>query len=239
MTSAVGKNLNQIKQQITKYAIIHHRNPAEIQLLAVSKTKPVTLIQQAIDNHHYRFGENYVQEGVTKIHYFKNNSPATKLEWHFIGTLQSNKTRLVAESFDWMQTLDNVKIAQRLHAQRPKEYVPLNVLIQINISDEKTKSGIIPDELLPFAQQIVTLSKIKLRGIMAIPDPHLDKKQQQFQYDKMFALYMQLKTKYPAVDTLSLGMSQDICAAIAAGSTMLRIGTAIFGNRNTTIQDSI
>lgn len=238
MTQSVGANLSCIQHHIHTTALHNQRDPNSIRLLAVTKSQPIALIQQAIDNHQYRFGENYVQEGIAKIQYFKQHVPNSRLEWHFIGALQSNKTRLVAENFDWMQTLHTLKVAHRLAAQRPASLAPLNVLIQINISAEGTKSGIKPSDLLPFARQVVTLSTINLRGIMAIPDPNLDKEQQQHQYSELFALYQRLKVVYAPVDTLSLGMSHDIEAAIAAGSTMLRIGSALFGNRNKT-QDSI
>jgi len=179
------------------------------------------------------FGENYVQEGVEKIRHFREKGTAD-LQWHFIGPLQSNKSRLVAEHFDWCHTVDRLRIATRLSEQRPAEMPPLNVLIQINISDENSKSGIALDALDLLAKQVAALPGLRLRGLMAIPAPETD-------YDRQFAVARQmavafeaLKTRYPTVDTLSLGMTDDMAAAIAAGSTMVRIGTAIFGARDYT-----
>ncbi|GHD94481.1 YggS family pyridoxal phosphate enzyme [Pseudocitrobacter faecalis] len=179
------------------------------------------------------FGENYVQEGVEKIRFFQDKG-ITDLQWHFIGPLQSNKSRLVAEHFDWCHTVDRLKIATRLSEQRPAHLPPLNVLIQVNISDEQSKSGIEPEAVDALAAEVSALPNLCLRGLMAIPAPETE-------YDKQFAVAQQmavafarLKTHYPTVDTLSLGMSDDMEAAIAAGSTMVRIGTAIFGARDYT-----
>jgi len=178
-------------------------------------------------------GENYVQEGVEKIRHFREKGTAD-LQWHFIGPLQSNKSRLVAEHFDWCHTVDRLRIASRLSEQRPAEMPPLNVLIQINISDENSKSGIALEALDQLADEVAALPGLKLRGLMAIPAPESD-------YDRQFAVARQmavafeaLKTPFPTVDTLSLGMTDDMAAAIAAGSTMVRIGTAIFGARDYT-----
>jgi pyridoxal phosphate enzyme (YggS family) len=202
-------------------------------LLAVSKTKPASAIAEAIDAGQRMFGENYVQEGVEKIRHFREKGTAD-LQWHFIGPLQSNKSRLVAEHFDWCHTVDRLRIASRLSEQRPAEMPPLNVLIQINISDENSKSGIALEALDQLADEVAALPGLKLRGLMAIPAPESD-------YDRQFAVARQmavafeaLKTRFPTVDTLSLGMTDDMAAAIAAGSTMVRIGTAIFGARDYT-----
>ena len=200
-----------------------------MQLLAVSKTKPVSAIEEAIQAGQTKFGENYVQEGVEKIIYFQN---VKGLEWHFIGPLQSNKSRLVAEHFDWIQTIDRLKIAERLSTQRPLHKAALNVLIQINISDENSKSGIAPEQMLPLAAQISQLPNLRLRGLMAIPKPESDPAQQQIALRKMQQLFNRLQAEYPEVDTLSMGMSDDMQSAIECGSTMVRIGTAIFGARN-------
>ncbi|WP_312132662.1 YggS family pyridoxal phosphate-dependent enzyme, partial [Leclercia sp.] len=209
------------------------RASEEVTLLAVSKTKPANAIAEAIDAGQRMFGENYVQEGVEKIRHFREKGTAD-LQWHFIGPLQSNKSRLVAEHFDWCHTVDRLRIATRLSEQRPAEMPPLNVLIQINISDENSKSGIALDALDLLAKQVAALPGLRLRGLMAIPAPETD-------YDRQFAVARQmavafeaLKTRYPTVDTLSLGMTDDMAAAIAAGSTMVRIGTAIFGARDYT-----
>ncbi|HDL4644230.1 TPA: YggS family pyridoxal phosphate-dependent enzyme, partial [Mannheimia haemolytica] len=169
-----------------------------------------------------------VQEAVEKIEFFANRP---ELEWHFIGPLQSNKTKLVAAYFDWIQTVDRLKIAERLNEQRPADKAPLNVLIQINISDEASKSGIEPDEMLPLAQAISQLPNLKLRGLMAIPKPESEPEQQKVAFRKMQLLFNRLQTEFDDIDTLSMGMSDDMQAAIECGSTMVRIGTAIFGAR--------
>ncbi|MEB6380365.1 YggS family pyridoxal phosphate-dependent enzyme [Leclercia adecarboxylata] len=229
----IAHNLAQVRDKISAAATGCGRASEEVSLLAVSKTKPASAIAEAIDAGQRMFGENYVQEGVEKIRHFRETG-ATDLQWHFIGPLQSNKSRLVAEHFDWCHTVDRLRIATRLSEQRPAGMPPLNVLIQINISDENSKSGIPLDALDLLAEQVAELPGICLRGLMAIPAPEAD-------YDRQFAVARQmavafeaLKTRYPTVDTLSLGMTDDMAAAIAAGSTMVRIGTAIFGARDYT-----
>lgn len=227
----IQQNLNQIRQQITQHCRLAQRSADEVRLLAVSKTKPVEAILAAYQAGQTAFGENYVQEGVEKILFFeRQNIP---LEWHFIGPLQSNKTRLVAEHFDWMQTLDRAKTAERLNAQRPHFKAPLNVLIQINISDESSKSGIQPAEMLTLAKQVQNLPHLCLRGLMAIPAPTNNIALQEQAFAKMHALFLQLQQALPdaPIDTLSMGMSDDMPSAIKCGSTMVRIGTAIFGKR--------
>ncbi|QIW14883.1 YggS family pyridoxal phosphate enzyme [Pasteurellaceae bacterium RH1A] len=226
---SISSNINQIQAQICNFCQKSHRLPGEVRLLAVSKTKPFEAIEEAILAGQTSFGENYVQEGVEKIAHFAGKYD---LEWHFIGPLQSNKTRLVAEHFDWMQTLDRAKIAHRLNEQRPAHLPPLNVLIQINISDEASKSGIAPEEMLALAQEIAHLPCLKLRGLMAIPQPETDIEAQKVSLRKMKNLFEQLQAQFEGVDTLSMGMSDDMEAAIECGSTMVRIGTAIFGARN-------
>lgn len=203
-----------------------------VRLLAVSKTKPVSDILQAYQAGQCAFGENYVQEGVDKINWFASQN--IHLEWHLIGPLQSNKTKLVAEHFDWVQTLDRIKIAERLNAQRPAQRAALNVLIQVNISNEESKSGIQPEQLAVLAAQIVQLPRLRLRGLMAIPQANADITQQKETFEKMTALFNQLQKRYPEqpIDTLSMGMSDDMQMAIQCGSTMVRVGSAIFGLRN-------
>ncbi|MDH2998836.1 YggS family pyridoxal phosphate enzyme [Pasteurellaceae bacterium LFhippo2] len=225
---SISQNLATILQQIQSVTEKANRQPNSVKLLAVSKTKPVEDIQQAIDAGHRAFGENYVQEGVEKIQHFAGNS---QLEWHFIGPLQSNKTRLVAENFAWIQTVDRLKIAQRLNDQRPENLPELNVLIQINISDEESKSGIAPNEMLELAREISLLPRLKLRGLMAIPKPESEPEQQRIALQKMEELFKQLQAEFSDIDTLSMGMSDDMQSAIECGSTMVRIGTAIFGSR--------
>lgn len=229
--NTVRDNLLTIKSTIQKIAEKCERDPNTIELIAVSKTKPVALIKQAIDAGQLSFGENYVQEGVEKILHFKQTQPNTPLTWHFIGPLQSNKSKLVAEHFDWMHTIDRFKIAQRLNDQRPTSMAKLNVLIQVNISHEASKSGILPEQVADLAKQIIALPNLKLRGLMAIPEIENDFDKQLHVFTKMQELLHSLQTDYPFMDTLSMGMSNDMQAAIVAGSTMVRIGTAIFGAR--------
>jgi len=229
--SDIARNLAQIKAKISAAALRCGRSSQEVTLLAVSKTKPVSDIEEAIAAGQRAFGENYVQEGVEKIRHFAD-AGVSGLQWHFIGPLQSNKSRLVAEHFDWCHTIDRLRIATRLSDQRPKEMPPLNVLIQINISDENSKSGITLSELDELASQVAELPGLTLRGLMAIPAPESSYERQFAVAQQMAVAFSALKNRYPAVDTLSLGMSDDMDAAIAAGSTMVRIGTAIFGARN-------
>ncbi len=227
----IAHNLAQVRDKISAAATRCGRSPEEITLLAVSKTKPASAIAEAIDAGQRQFGKNYVQEGVDKIHYFQELG-VTGLEWHFIGPLQSNKSRLVAEHFDWCHTIDRLRIATRLNDQRPAELPPLNVLIQINISDENSKSGIQLAELDELAAAVAELPRLRLRGLMAIPAPESEYVRQFEVARQMAVAFAGLKTRYPHIDTLSLGMSDDMEAAIAAGSTMVRIGTAIFGARD-------
>ena len=229
----IAHNLAQVRDKISAAASRCGRLSEEVTLLAVSKTKPASAVEEAMAAGQRAFGENYVQEGVEKIRFFQDKG-ITDLQWHFIGPLQSNKSRLVAEHFDWCHTVDRLKIATRLSEQRPANLPPLNVLIQVNISDEQSKSGIEPEAVDALAAEVSALPNLCLRGLMAIPAPETE-------YDKQFAVAQQmavafarLKTHYPTVDTLSLGMSDDMEAAIAAGSTMVRIGTAIFGARDYT-----
>ncbi|EOD1042356.1 TPA: YggS family pyridoxal phosphate-dependent enzyme [Citrobacter farmeri] len=229
----IAHNLAQVRDKISAAASRCGRASEEVTLLAVSKTKPASAIEEAIAAGQQAFGENYVQEGVEKIRHFREKGIAG-LQWHFIGPLQSNKSRLVAEHFDWCHTLDRLRIATRLNEQRPTELAPLNVLIQINISDENSKSGIPLEELDALAAEVSELPNLRLRGLMAIPAPESDYVRQFEVARQMAVAFAGLKTRYPDVDTLSLGMSDDMEAAIAAGSTMVRIGTAIFGARDYT-----
>ena len=206
-----------------------HRPANSVKLLAVSKTKPVSDLQQAYDAGQRLFGENYVQEGVEKIQAMNN---VADIEWHFIGPLQSNKTKLVAEHFDWVQSVDRLKIAQRLSNQRPVDRPPLNICIQINVDDESSKSGILVDEVNSFAAQIATLPHLTLRGLMAIPKASNNEQESHSSFETMRSLYDSLKTQYSSIDTLSMGMSRDLPSAILSGATMVRIGTAIFGARD-------
>ncbi|KGQ46723.1 YggS family pyridoxal phosphate-dependent enzyme [Gallibacterium anatis] len=224
----IAQNLAHIRQQI---ADCHPTQ--EVTLLAVSKTKPFADILKAYHAGQRQFGENYVQEGVEKIQLAQQQN-LNDITWHLIGPLQSNKTRIVAEHFDWVQTIDRVKIAERLSQQRPDHLQPLQVLIQINISDENSKSGIVPQQMEELAQQIINLPKLQLRGLMAIPAPTEDINQQTVVFNQMKVLLQQLQQRFPQqkIDTLSMGMTDDMQTAITCGSTIVRIGTAIFGKRN-------
>lgn len=229
----IAHNLAQVRDKISAAASRCGRASEEVTLLAVSKTKPASAIEEAIAAGQRAFGENYVQEGVEKIRHFQAQG-VEGLQWHFIGPLQSNKSRLVAEHFDWCHTIDRLRIAARLSEQRPAELPPLNVLIQINISDENSKSGISLEALDALAAEVAELPHLRLRGLMAIPAPESDYVRQFEVARQMAVAFAGLQARYPDVDTLSLGMSDDMDAAIAAGSTMVRIGTVIFGARDYT-----
>jgi len=226
----IAERLKSALQTLHHSAQQVNRSDDDVTLLAVSKTKPVSHIQQAYAAGQRLFGENYVQEGIEKIQQLQD---LTDICWHFIGPLQSNKTKLVAEHFDWVQTVDRLKIAKRLNEQRPEHLPTLQICIQLNIEQEQTKSGIDSQELLLLAEQIQTLPRLTLRGLMAIPQKTDDIGQQQQTFAQLQALFQQLKALYPQVDTLSMGMSADADMAIANGSTMVRLGTAIFGARAT------
>lgn len=199
-----------------------------VQLLAVSKTKPIELIQQAYDAGQRLFGESYVQEAVDKVTYFKRHKD---IEWHFIGPIQSNKSRHIAEHFSWVQSVDRLKIARRLNEQRPTNLKPLNILIQVNISEDDNKSGCMPSELEVIAQFIHDSRQLTLRGLMTITAKTDDPDLQRQYFQQMKDCFDKLKAQYPQIDTLSMGMSGDLEPAIAAGATMVRIGTDIFGQR--------
>jgi PLP dependent protein len=228
----IETNIQNIMSQIAVVAEKCGRPRESVQLLAVSKTKPVEAILTANQAGQSTFGENYVQEGVTKVNYFQQHHPELELEWHFIGPIQSNKTRLVAESFDWVHTVSRNKIAQRLNDQRPQGKAPLQVLIQVNTSGETSKSGISEEEVFVLAELISELPNLTLRGLMSIPENVTDYDSQYKAFKQLADLQKKLQAKYSTVDTLSMGMSGDMGAAIAAGSTIVRIGTAIFGARN-------
>lgn len=201
-----------------------------MQLLAVSKRHDCSKIQQAIDAGQTAFGENYLQEALDKIQYFSD----CQLQWHFIGPIQSNKTRKLAEHFDWVHTVDRLKIAQRLSEQRPADLAPLNICLQVNVSEEGTKSGLLLHELNEVVQQVIALPNLCLRGLMAIPAPAADFEQQRVPFQQLREALQQLNQQYQLnLDTLSMGMSDDMEAAIAEGATIVRVGTAIFGQRLT------
>lgn len=223
----IQDNLKEIHEQIDRLS------PAcSVQLLAVSKTFGVEAIAEAIEVGERCFGENYVQEGVEKIRHFREALPGVALEWHFIGPLQSNKTRLVAEHFDWVQSIDREKIARRLSEQRPSNLLPLNVLIEVNIDQQATKSGVKVEEVRALADLIMELPGLRLRGLMAIPEPADDDEGKRHPLRAMKALYDALKNEGYPLDVLSMGMSSDMSQAIEEGATMVRVGSAIFGERN-------
>ena len=228
--NAIEQNLQNVREKIAAAAQRCGRPSEEITLLAVSKTKPASAVEEAIAAGQFAFGENYVQEGVDKIAYFAGHQPA--LSWHFIGPLQSNKSRLVAEHFDWCHTLDRLKIAQRLNEQRPAGLAPLQVLIQVNISDEASKSGITVDNIAELAQQIMAMPNLALRGLMAIPAVESDYARQLEVFGQMRDALKALQRICPQADTLSMGMTDDMPAALAAGRTMVRSGTDNFGARD-------
>jgi len=220
--------LAQIRQKISDAERRFNREPGSIQLLAVSKTKPVADIQAAISAGQVCFAENYLQEAVDKI-IFLNNA---QLVWHFIGSIQSNKTREIAQHFQWVHTIDRIKIARRLSKQRPDHLPPLNVCLQVNISGEKSKSGIPPIELNQLADDCSSLPNIRVRGLMAMPKQESDFERQRATFKDLGKLFKELQTDYPELDTLSMGTTSDLEAAIAEGATIVRIGTAVFGARN-------
>lgn len=228
---SIADNLQAVIGRIAKAAVASGRAPAAISLLAVSKTWPACDVQQAAAAGQTAFGENYVQEGVDKINAL-HSAGVVGLNWHFIGPLQSNKTRLVAEYFDWVHSIDRLKIAERLSAQRPAGLPPLNVCIQVNISGEASKSGCQPAEVPALADAVAALPNLRLRGLMAIPEPQDEFERQCEPCRQLKALFDQLVAAGLALDTLSIGMSHDLEAAVSSGATMVRVGTAIFGQRD-------
>ncbi len=198
-------------------------------LLAVSKTFPAVTVREAVAAGQHRFGENYVQEALDKMAELADLRG--QIEWHMIGPIQSNKTRAVAEHFDWVHTVDRPKIAQRLSDQRPAHLPPLQVCIQVNTSGEDSKSGTGPDEALALAREVAALPRLQLRGVMALPAPTADATEQNRQLAEVRVVYERLRSQGLPLDTLSMGMSADLEAAVAQGSTMVRVGTALFGQR--------
>jgi len=223
----IEQNLARVRQQIQQAATAAGRQESDITLQAVSKSKPVCDIRAAYEQGQRDFGENYLQHAEQKIIQLSDLG----IHWHFIGPLQSNKTRRVSELFDWVHSIDRLKIAQRLNDQRPNNLAPLNILLQVNIDEEDSKAGIHAEEILPLAAQLQGMQNIRLRGLMAIPAIHSDYKQQCIPFAHMKTLFDNLRQQHPQCDTLSMGMSADMQAAIAQGSTLVRIGTAIFGAR--------
>lgn len=224
-------NLQAVKARIDAAARTAGRAPAAVALLAVSKTWPAGCVAEAAAAGQRAFGENYVQEGCDKVDALAAQGLAD-LEWHFIGPLQSNKTRPVAERFHWVHSVDRLKIAQRLSEQRPAELPPLQVCVQVNISGEDSKSGCAPAEVAELCRAVAALPRLTLRGLMAIPAPAEDVTAQREPFRQLRQLLEQLQAAGLALDTLSMGMSHDIEAAVAEGATIVRVGTAIFGARD-------
>ncbi len=231
LDSVLQARLANVHERISAAARAAGRNPATIALVAVSKTFDAAHVLAAAHAGQRAFGENYVQEGVDKIARVHERAPATVLEWHFIGPIQSNKTRLVAEHFTWAQSVDRARIAQRLAEQRPRHLSPLNLLLQVNISGEGTKSGVSPDDAASLADTVAALPGVRLRGLMAIPAPVSDPVRQRVPFARLRSLFESLRAQGHELDTLSMGMSDDLEAAILEGATMVRIGSAIFGAR--------
>ncbi len=229
--NTISLNLEQVRARIQAACQAAGRAPAEVTLLAVSKTFGPEAVRAAAACGQRAFGENYLQEAVEKMAQLAEDADAPTLEWHCIGPIQSNKTRLVAEHFDWAHTVDRLKTAQRLSQQRPAHRAPLNVCIQVNIDGGANKAGVMPEETLALAREIAALPGLALRGLMTIPEPAADFESQRAVHLRARALFDQLRAQGLALDTLSMGMTSDLEAAIAAGSTMVRVGTAIFGGR--------
>lgn len=223
----IASNLDTVRAEIRAAEQRWNRAPGSVSLLAVSKRHSVAAIEAAIAAGQHAFGENYLQEAEEKRHALTD----ADVEWHFIGPLQSNKTRAVAEGFDWVHAVDRLKIAQRLSAQRPSELAPLNCCIQVNVSDEGSKSGVAPDEVTALAHEVASLPGLRLRGLMTLPEAVVDFAAQRQAFRQLAELQAELVQQGLNLDTLSMGMTNDLEAAIAEGATLVRIGTAVFGKR--------
>ena len=221
----IKHNITIIEQQIFQACQQSQRSNDQVQLLAVSKTKPITMIEQAYQAGQRAFGENYVQEAIEKIALLTH---LPDINWHFIGPIQTNKTKQIATNFAWVHSVDRIKVATRLNEHRSLQDTPLNVCLQVNISEEDSKSGISIEKLPHLVDYVSQCQHLTLRGLMAIPE----KNATMASYEKMHQLYSLLQQSHPQIDTLSMGMSNDLLAAISHGATMVRIGSAIFGQRN-------
>jgi len=227
--ATIASNIQQVHQRISRACALSQRPVRSVTLLVVTKTFGPDAVREAFAAGERRFGENYVQEGIDKIAALAELH--SQAEWHLIGPLQSNKTRVVAEQFDWVHSVDRLKIAQRLSEQRPAQLAPLQVCLQVNISGEASKSGLAPGDVAEVARQVATLPGVRLRGLMAIPEPAGDFEAQRTPHRALRLLMEQLNADGLALDTLSMGMSADLDAAVAEGATMVRVGSAIFGSR--------
>ena len=226
--TTIAARLDAVRARIAAAARHAGREPADVTLLAVSKTWPAEAVREAAAAGQRAFGENYVQEGVDKVEALR----ALDLEWHFIGPLQSNKTRPVANAFDWVHGIDRLRIAERLSAQRDVHLPPLNVCIQVNVSGEDSKSGVAPAEAGALAHAVAALPRLRLRGLMCIPEPSADEAVLRARFAVLRGLRDELRSAGLVLDTLSMGMSHDLEPAIAEGASIVRVGTAIFGERS-------
>ena len=226
--NAIHDNLQAVNRAVSGAVTVAGRAPGSVRLLAVSKTFPAAAVRAAYGAGQTTFGENYLQEALDKIEALAD----LPIEWHFIGPIQSNKTRPIAEHFDWVHSVDRLKVAERLSAQRPPQLAPLNICLQVNVSGEASKSGVAPEEVPALAQTLSRLPRLRLRGLMAIPAPTDDPAGQREPFRRMRDLLETLNARGLQLDTLSMGMSHDFPAAIMEGATMVRIGTAIFGARH-------
>ncbi|MCG1053721.1 YggS family pyridoxal phosphate-dependent enzyme [Mycetohabitans sp. B5] len=229
MPSLIAQHLDEVRRRIAAVAAAAGRDPASVQLLAVSKTFPADTLRAAHAAGQQAFGENYVQGALDKIATLQ--PLRASLEWHFIGPLQSNKTRPVAEQFDWVHSVDRLKIAHRLSEQRPAHLPPLNVCVQVNVSGEASKSGVAPDDVATLARDVAALPRLRLRGLMSIPEPVSGLHAQRAPHRRLRELFDAVNAQGLGLDTLSMGMSADLDAAILEGATIVRVGTAIFGAR--------
>jgi pyridoxal phosphate enzyme (YggS family) len=229
---SISARLDQVRHAIAAAARDAARPPDSVLLIAVSKTFGPEAVIAAADAGQSAYGENYLQEALDKMAAVRVTRPDLMLEWHFIGPIQSNKTRPIAENFDWVHAVDREKIAQRLSDQRPAHLPALQICLQVNVSGEDSKSGVSPDELLPLARAVSAMPHLRLRGLMAIPEPTEDPERQRAPFILLCQLAQRLREAGIETDTLSMGMSADMGAAIAEGATMVRIGTAIFGQRD-------
>ncbi len=223
----VGTALNAVRRRIGELERRYHREPGSVALLAVSKTKPPEAVRAAISAGQHAFGENHLQDAMTKVETLSGPG----VSWHFIGAVQSNKTRPIAAHFDWVHCIEREKIAKRLSAQRPAGREPLEVCIEVNVSGEETKSGVPPANVESLARMVRDLPGLRLRGLMAIPRPSPDIETQRIPFRQLREILDELNAKGLELDTLSMGMTGDLEAAIAEGATIVRIGTAIFGPR--------
>lgn len=229
--TTISDNLQQVNERLARACALAGRDAQAVALLAVSKTFGPEAVQQALAAGQHAFGENYIQEGLEKILALRETRPGAAIEWHCIGPIQSNKTRLVAAHFDWVQSVDRVRIAQRLSEQRPTGMAPLQVCLQVNVDGGPTKSGVAPADLTALAEAVAPLPHLRLRGLMCIPEPAAEFEAQRAVFLQARALFDGLNARGFGLDTLSMGMSDDLEAAVAAGSTMVRVGRAVFGSR--------